>query len=1534
MSLKGIISALPVIALVLLVTFGPVTRTSYSSSSLAPTSMMHIGETEGVPTVLGPASSNIYRDAANLATLQETIETSTDRGFSTSSLKSLEGVQWDVTADSWIDAWSRPEMSRPIVTNRRNFAETHHITQAAQIVYTQAEDPPLVIDVATDKASYHTDETISVVANITHQNGTVMTPPGWANVSITVWDISAYYWTVLPRGSMTYDSGTGLWDYNYTVRVTDPSAQFPFHWNITVEAYDGVLDAGVGHTTVNTLVYVGPGVSRAMHDSTFPEFGSIVVDGGVLSISNATIPMVPAWDMACNLTVRNNGTMMMEETAIGSLSGYYYIFWILDDSEAHLNHAEVYDVPPMMMGPPGLMAAFYASVFITNSSYIESTVGAMFSGSVSMEDSEAAEGAILMENSEGSFHNVTMPQLMLQSHCEASVQDSDVPGDAIFVALFSQIDIVNSYIDVVAIIGNSTATILNSTVDEQVAVVYSSSITADNLTIGDDMSSSVRLDVSGHSECNINDFQMMGNTVSIAMSYMSKAAFKSVNWTATHIDLRAEDNVQLAISDACVDATTAMDSTISLTVVGKAAFELLNAHLQATSWTQIYISNRVTANLDNVDIYVSQPATAMARLQFNVYDGSNVTLSNCNFNATGPSNWNTQVGLRFEYGVQASAVNVTVHSAYNFYSSIRYDTRVTMWNSTFSGLGDWCYFRVDDSSITMQTGLVTGGLYLTDGARLEMHNTTIDDYLELEGSCEATIQNCSIGFGPNINGYVNIYEGSVMTMTNVSINLSGSDFRVDTSCDMTLENVDVVSPFGYNFVMYGASTANIINSNINLNTTQFGEFYVDGGAVTIEGSILDAFSFRMSNAVYSFVADTELYSPVSIDGGCVVTMDGCLLNSTLASQLSETTLTNCVVNDDATTAMGGSLTLDTTTIAGTLYIGVAGTITVTDSTVTVEAMGGWPEDVFQSVSWLNAYDSAITLNGTTNALWIYNLHNHYNTSIIYTPGTVNILRQRWCLGVHVTDDYGEPIPSALVEIRNSTMDLVHTSHTDANGLVRIYPGNGVYNVTTYANGKMDTDIVTIDDMCAEASLQLDITDPMISNVAQDPITPNYKQSVTVTAEISDPTGITSVTLKYDDGGGWTDATMSLVSGNQYSGTIPAQAYGTHVQYYIVAVDNSDNTATSEENSYTTIDNLMPEASDFATDPASPMYYQDVTVTVILTDPNGVVEAWLIFSVDDTEFRSQLTSVGANRYSAVIPKHPFDVEVTYRVWAKDGLDNAGTTTPLAYTVGDDVDPTGEIVSPSTDSLHSGTIEITVTGQDTNFDRMELYVDDDLKDTWTTSGLQGYTLDTTTYADGSHMVRLLIYDQAGNSVETTITVTLDNTRPTVSITSPEQDAELLGIVNIDFDVSDTHLNKIYLQIDEALLEITDSSTFDWDTTEVADGSHTLTVMVTDKAGNQEEAQVTVKTTNVAKTVGENMIISFAAGSAVFFAIGAAASYLFTRRKKPTPAPAEISKPTKAPERVKDREHTEPQRPQKTPDKKSKRKPRRKSKSRRKP
>jgi len=86
--------------------------------------------------------------------------------------------------------------------------------------------------------------------------------------------------------------------------------------------------------------------------------------------------------------------------------------------------------------------------------------------------------------------------------------------------------------------------------------------------------------------------------------------------------------------------------------------------------------------------------------------------------------------------------------------------------------------------------------------------------------------------------------------------------------------------------------------------------------------------------------------------------------------------------------------------------------------------------------------------------------------------------------------------------------------------------------------------------------------------------------VTVSANITDVSGVASATLFYNNGSGWVNETMTLSTGNLYTATIPGQPLGTSVTYYITATNSLNSTTRSPGDQLYYPITVVPEFGSF------------------------------------------------------------------------------------------------------------------------------------------------------------------------------------------------------------------------------------------------------------------------------------------------------------------------------------------------------------------
>ncbi len=220
-------------------------------------------------------------------------------------------------------------------------------------------------------------------------------------------------------------------------------------------------------------------------------------------------------------------------------------------------------------------------------------------------------------------------------------------------------------------------------------------------------------------------------------------------------------------------------------------------------------------------------------------------------------------------------------------------------------------------------------------------------------------------------------------------------------------------------------------------------------------------------------------------------------------------------------------------------------------------------------------------------------------------------------------------------------------------------------------------------------------------------------------------------------------------------------------------------------------------------------------------------------------------------------------------ARDLLGVQYTSNPVTVTVAntappppaDTTPPTVRITSPSDGQTISGTVMLTASASDNvgvvgvqfQLDRVNGGAED-------TTPPYSILFDTTTTSDGVHTITAVARDAAGNrTTSDPVTVTVangspaDTTPPTVSITSPVSGATVSGTTNLTASASDNvGVIGVQFRIDGLNFGAEDTSapySIPWDTASVSDGSHTITAVARDAAGNHTES------TTVTVTVANN-------------------------------------------------------------------------------
>jgi hypothetical protein len=187
--------------------------------------------------------------------------------------------------------------------------------------------------------------------------------------------------------------------------------------------------------------------------------------------------------------------------------------------------------------------------------------------------------------------------------------------------------------------------------------------------------------------------------------------------------------------------------------------------------------------------------------------------------------------------------------------------------------------------------------------------------------------------------------------------------------------------------------------------------------------------------------------------------------------------------------------------------------------------------------------------------------------------------------------------------------------------------------------------------------------------------------------------------------------------------------------------------------------------------------------------------------------------------------------------------------------DTTPPTVAITSPTSSSTYTtGSSPLTLGG--TAADNVGV-----TQVTWansrggsgTASGTTSWTAGGIVLQLGTNVLTVTARDAAGNTATASVTVTLSNTTPpTVAITAPTAGATVAGVVTVSASASDSvGVVGVQFRLDGTNLgaEVTSPPySVSWDTTTAANGTHTLTAVARDAAGNTAtSAPVNVNVSN---------------------------------------------------------------------------------------
>jgi hypothetical protein len=186
---------------------------------------------------------------------------------------------------------------------------------------------------------------------------------------------------------------------------------------------------------------------------------------------------------------------------------------------------------------------------------------------------------------------------------------------------------------------------------------------------------------------------------------------------------------------------------------------------------------------------------------------------------------------------------------------------------------------------------------------------------------------------------------------------------------------------------------------------------------------------------------------------------------------------------------------------------------------------------------------------------------------------------------------------------------------------------------------------------------------------------------------------------------------------------------------------------------------------------------------------------------------------------------------------------------------DIQPTISITNPSEGDIVSGsTVSITVdASDDKGVSKVEFYIDGS-KIKEDSSSPYSYLWDTTSETDATYTIKAKVYDTMNQTASEQLSVTVSNSAPVISITSPNDNSNVTDEIDITVN-SSGGVSKVVFYID-GIAKSTDTTASysypSWDTATVNDGTHTVKAIAFDSSNQTAIDQHTVTVDNSTPSV----------------------------------------------------------------------------------
>ena len=424
-----------------------------------------------------------------------------------------------------------------------------------------------------------------------------------------------------------------------------------------------------------------------------------------------------------------------------------------------------------------------------------------------------------------------------------------------------------------------------------------------------------------------------------------------------------------------------------------------------------------------------------------------------------------------------------------------------------------------------------------------------------------------------------------------------------------------------------------------------------------------------------------------------------------------------------------------------------------------------------------------------------------------------------------------------------------------------------WNTTVELDGDYDLRVVTTDNAgnsftSATITVTVDNTVPTLSVNVANPVNAATADPTPLVAIATDAgSGIANVsfeqcTVANDDSCAvdtWTSLGVDTTTPYGVSWTIPAD--GTRL-LRVRATDNAGRQKT--ELVLTTVDRTRPTGSVTVPVAGANLSGTSVALSAIASDtaPGSVNTVTFQRSPAGAGTWTDVSTDSSAPYSATLDTSALgDGLYDLRVFTTDAAGNAETTPATVQVRVDNTLPTGSVTFPADAAAIRGTVALTSNSADaggSGVDTVQFQRSPIGAGTWTN---QAPSWDTTAQTDGQYDLRVVTTDNAGNTfTSAAITVRVDNTNPSGSVTAPAAGANLRDTVALTSNSADAGSGVATVQFQRSPIGAGTwtNQAASWDTNGVGDGQYDLRVVTTDNAGNTfTSATVTVRVDNTLPT-----------------------------------------------------------------------------------